>query len=63
MSLLRQIGAAYQKLSSYECKQALALFSHLAPHQYNTGWVLTQVGRAYFETAEYQMVNINLYHP
>lgn len=56
MTLLRQIGTAYQKLSCYECKQAIELFLALPPHQYNTGWVLTQVGRAYFEIAEYQMV-------
>lgn len=56
MVLLRQIGTAYQKLASYECKQAIELFSSLPPHQYNTGWVLAQVGRAYFEIAEYQLV-------
>lgn len=54
MSLLKQIGQAYVHLSAYECKQALNAFSSLAPHHYNTGWVLTQVGRAHFELAEYQ---------
>ena len=56
MSLLRQIGQAYVYLSSYECKQAVMAFSSLAPHHYNTGWVLTQVGRAHFELAEYRLV-------
>jgi len=56
MSLLKQIGQGYVHLSSYECKQALNAFSALAPHHYNTGWVLTQVGRAHFELAEYQLV-------
>ncbi|RMX38947.1 hypothetical protein pdam_00016415 [Pocillopora damicornis] len=55
MALLKQIGQAYVHLSSYECKQALNAFSSLAPHHYNTGWVLTQVGRAHFELAEYQL--------
>ncbi|KAJ7380485.1 anaphase-promoting complex subunit cdc27 [Desmophyllum pertusum] len=55
MSLLKHIGQAYVHLSSYECKQALTAFSSLAPHHYNTGWVLTQVGRAHFELAEYQL--------
>ena len=56
MSLLKQIGQAYVHLSAYECKQALNAFSSLASHHYNTGWVLTQVGRAHFELAEYQQV-------
>lgn len=54
MSLLKQIGQAYVYLSSYECKQALNAFSLLAPHHYNTGWVLTQVGRTHFELADYR---------
>lgn len=54
MSLLKQIGQGYVYLSSYECKQALSAFSSLATHHYNTGWVLTQVGRAHFELAEYR---------
>ena len=58
MSLLKQIGQAYVHLSAYECKQALNAFSSLAPHHYNTGWVLTQVGCAHFELAEYQQVII-----
>ena len=59
MSLLKHIGQAYVHLSSYECKQALTAFSSLAPHHYNTGWILTQVGRAHFELAEYQLVRIS----
>ena len=60
MSLLKHIGQAYVHLSSYECKQALNAFSSLAPHHYNTGWILTQVGRAHFELAEYQLVRTSL---
>lgn len=56
MSLLKQIGQGYVYLSSYECKQALSAFSSLATHHYNTGWVLTQVGHAHFELAEYRQV-------
>ena len=56
MSLLKHIGQAYMHLCAYECKQALALFTSLPPHHHNTGWVLTQIGRVYFELAEYHMV-------
>ena len=59
MSLLKQIGQAYVYLSSYECKQALNAFLSLAPHHYNTGWVLTQVGRAHFELADYRQVRLD----
>ena len=57
MSLLQDLGKAYTALSQYECQHALALFSTLPPQHYNTGWVMCQVGRAYFEMAEYQKVS------
>ncbi|XP_070569876.1 cell division cycle protein 27 homolog [Ptychodera flava] len=53
MSLLRDIGRAYRELSQYDCKKAISYFGHLPMHHYNTSWVLCQVGRAYFELAEY----------
>uniref|UniRef100_A0A3P8VHH3 Cell division cycle protein 27 homolog n=1 Tax=Cynoglossus semilaevis TaxID=244447 RepID=A0A3P8VHH3_CYNSE len=33
--------------------EAINILSSLPPQHYNTGWVLTHVGRAYFELAEY----------
>ena len=56
MRLLQDIGKAYSALSQYDCAQAAELFALLPLHHYNTGWVLSQVGRAYFEMAEYQKV-------
>ncbi|KAG8446976.1 hypothetical protein GDO86_014426 [Hymenochirus boettgeri] len=53
MSLLRDMGKGYVALCSYNCKEAIAILSHLPSHHYNTGWVLCQIGRAYFELAEY----------
>ena len=40
-------------LSNYECAKALQLFQRLPPKQYNTPWVLSLVGRAHFELADY----------
>ncbi|CAG5121231.1 unnamed protein product, partial [Candidula unifasciata] len=54
LHLLRNVGTAYSALSRYDCKQAIDLFSELPDHQYTTGWVLCQVGRAYYELTEYQ---------
>uniref|UniRef100_A0A8C5TWJ7 Cell division cycle protein 27 homolog n=1 Tax=Malurus cyaneus samueli TaxID=2593467 RepID=A0A8C5TWJ7_9PASS len=53
MSLLRDMGKGYLALCSYNCKEAINILSHLPSHHYNTGWVLCQIGRAYFELAEY----------
>ncbi|XP_077997819.1 cell division cycle protein 27 homolog [Glandiceps talaboti] len=53
MSLLREIGKAYLYLSQYDCHKAINLFGNIAMQHYNTPWVLCQVGRAYFELAEY----------
>ena len=38
----------------YRCQDALRIFHRLPYSQFNTGWVQHQVGRAYFETADYQ---------
>ncbi|NXH21485.1 CDC27 protein, partial [Bucco capensis] len=53
MSLLRDMGKGYLALCSYNCKEAINILSHLPSHHYSTGWVLCQIGRAYFEMAEY----------
>ncbi|XP_033933732.2 cell division cycle protein 27 homolog, partial [Pseudochaenichthys georgianus] len=53
MALLRELGRGYQALCSYNCREAINILSSLPPPHYNTGWVLTHIGRAYFELAEY----------
>ncbi|CAH1788750.1 unnamed protein product [Owenia fusiformis] len=54
LNLLTEFGKAYQALCQYECKKAIQLFTDLQPQHYNTGWVLSNIGRAYFEMAEYK---------
>ncbi len=56
MALLRELGRGYQALCSYSCREAINILTSLPPQHYNTGWVLTHIGRAYFELAEYTQV-------
>ncbi|XP_039273316.1 cell division cycle protein 27 homolog [Styela clava] len=53
MTLLRDIGHGYLALCQYKCKDAINIFNSLSPHQRNTGWVLSALGRAHFELTEY----------
>uniref|UniRef100_A0A665WIF0 Cell division cycle protein 27 homolog n=1 Tax=Echeneis naucrates TaxID=173247 RepID=A0A665WIF0_ECHNA len=53
MALLRELGRGYQALCSYNCREAINILTSLPPQHYNSGWVLTHIGRAYFELAEY----------
>ena len=53
MGLLRELGAGYKALCLYDCATTIERLDSLPPAQRNTGWVLAQLGRAYFEQAEY----------
>lgn len=54
LELLCLMGAGYCRLCQFRCREALQLFGVLPHVHHNTGWVLHQEGRAYFEMAEYQ---------
>ena len=47
------LGAAQRMLCSFRCKEAIQIFQRLPHSQFETGWVQHQVGRAYFEIADY----------
>ena len=51
--LLQDLGAGYNALCMYRCQEAVASFSGVHSTQHNTGWVLTQIGRAHFEMNDY----------
>ncbi|XP_072298959.1 cell division cycle protein 27 homolog [Eucyclogobius newberryi] len=53
MSVLRDMGRGFLLLCSYSCKEAISVLSSLPPHHYATGWVLSTIGRAHFELADY----------
>ncbi|XP_067120824.1 cell division cycle protein 27 homolog isoform X1 [Centruroides vittatus] len=59
MQLLQELGWACLYLGHFCCRKAIEVLSRLPPHHYYTGWVLTALGRAHFELAEYeQAINI-----
>lgn len=60
LSLLCTIGSAQRLLSRYRCADALLILRTLPPSQYNTAHVLHQVGRAYFESADYRNARSSL---
>lgn len=53
LNILRAIGAGFQAMAFYQCRDALCIFKRLPPQHSQTGWVLCQVGRAHFELVEY----------
>jgi anaphase-promoting complex subunit 3 len=53
LDLIRKFGSGYLSLSRFQCHDAVAAFTALPkPHQ-DTPWVLSQIGRAYYEQAAY----------
>ncbi|KAI6681904.1 hypothetical protein NL676_035785 [Syzygium grande] len=53
LGLLRLFGEAYRLSCMYRCQDALDIYSRLPHRHYNTGWVLSQVGKAYFQLVNY----------
>lgn len=54
MSLLRDLGMAYQHLSQFKCSEAIEILNIVPPQHYHTGWVLSMLARAYFEMMNYK---------
>ena len=54
MALLRDMGTAYLHLSQFNCRKAIESLNNLPPQHYNTGWVLSLLGKAHYELSEYQ---------
>ena len=53
VNLLIRLGEPYLYLLSYNCQQAIEGFHRLPSQHYNTGWVLSNIGRAYWECVKY----------
>jgi anaphase-promoting complex subunit 3 len=53
MKLLRTLGKAQLMLSLFYCDAAIQALESLPPAQYQTGYVLSMVGRAYYEMLDY----------
>ncbi|ONK74855.1 uncharacterized protein A4U43_C03F10820 [Asparagus officinalis] len=53
LGLLRILGEGYRLSCLHRSQEALEVYLKLPQHQYNTGWVLSQVGKAYFELVDF----------
>ncbi|RWA09154.1 hypothetical protein EKO27_g5946 [Xylaria grammica] len=53
IELLKKIGSGYLALSQYRSTDALATYMSLPRAHQETPWVLSQLGRAYYEQASY----------
>ncbi|XP_027349776.1 cell division cycle protein 27 homolog B-like isoform X2 [Abrus precatorius] len=53
LSLLRILGDGCRLAYLYRCQDALDTYMKLPHKHYNTGWVLSQVGKVYFELVDY----------
>ncbi|KEH21848.1 cell division cycle-like protein [Medicago truncatula] len=49
LTLLRVLGEAFRLACLYRCQDALETYQKLPHKHYNTGWVLSQVGKMYYE--------------
>ncbi|KAH8673945.1 hypothetical protein BX600DRAFT_221036 [Xylariales sp. PMI_506] len=53
LDLLKKFGSGYFALAQFQCVDALAAYASLPRAHQDTPWVLSQVGRAYYEQAAY----------
>lgn len=53
MTTFRSLGAAYYSLSRFSISSAIEGFKGLPAAQRETPWVLSQLGKAYYEAADY----------
>ncbi|CAI8594181.1 unnamed protein product [Vicia faba] len=52
LTLLRVLGEGYRLACLYKCQEALDTYLKLPQRHYNTGWVLSQVGKAHYELVD-----------
>ncbi|KAK4861291.1 hypothetical protein LT330_004207 [Penicillium expansum] len=53
LGLFNKLASGYFSLSRYKCADAINSFNSLSQGQRETPWVLSQLGRTYFEQASY----------
>ncbi|EAS35479.3 bimA protein [Coccidioides immitis RS] len=53
LELFSKLATGFNMLSNYRCQEAIQIFSSLPQSQRETPWVLSQLGRAYYEQAQY----------
>ncbi len=50
---MKRIAEPFYNMSLYLCQEAIEYFNKLPPNHFNTGWVLTNIGRCYMEMIKY----------
>ena len=53
LTLLSSLGEAALAIGQFRCQEAIIILESLPRKHYNSGWVLTALGRAYFELGRY----------
>ncbi|KAF2103785.1 TPR-like protein [Rhizodiscina lignyota] len=53
LDLFAKLGNGYYQLSRYQCQAALQAFASVSPQQRETPWVLSHIGKAYYERQQY----------
>ncbi|WEW57843.1 anaphase-promoting complex subunit cdc27 [Emydomyces testavorans] len=53
LELFAKLAGGFNALSNYRCQEAIQIFNSLPQSQRETPWVLSQLGRAYYEQAQY----------
>ena len=53
LDLLAKLGEGYYRLTKYQSQSAISIFQTVPPQQRDTPWVLSQIGKAYYERAAY----------
>ncbi|KAF2154957.1 TPR-like protein [Myriangium duriaei CBS 260.36] len=51
--VFKQLAIGYSALAKYDSKASIKAFESISPAQKETSWVLAQLGKAYYEAAEY----------
>ncbi|CCI39359.1 unnamed protein product [Albugo candida] len=54
LCLLASFGAIYYKITTFECKEAIPMIRKLPNLHFSSDWAQQQLGRAYFEIADYK---------
>uniref|UniRef100_A0A8D9BRU1 Cell division cycle protein 27 homolog n=1 Tax=Cacopsylla melanoneura TaxID=428564 RepID=A0A8D9BRU1_9HEMI len=54
LDLLKELGRAYYYFSQYECDRCICVLNSLPAHHLNTGFSLTLMAKAYYESSRYK---------
>ena len=54
IELIKKFAIAYKRLAEYRCRDAIEYFKKLPTNHYNTGFVLSMIGRCHFEMGSYE---------